>query len=130
MSWDVFGGVALVVAIVVAVIFGLFPGVIPAARAATPPTTNAFPLGIPKGQYSYSNDWGTCRGRPSCPRLHQGTDILAPVGSNEVAVENGVITASGSDGGGGGIRIWLKGDSGVSYLPRRNQSTRMSLASV
>jgi murein DD-endopeptidase MepM/ murein hydrolase activator NlpD len=45
---------------------------------------------------------------------HQGTDILAPAGTNLFACERGIVTRLGSDVL-GGIKLWLKGESGTYY---------------
>ena len=45
---------------------------------------------------------------------HEGTDILAPMGTELIASERGVITSMGT-GVLGGITVWLKGESGTSY---------------
>jgi murein DD-endopeptidase MepM/ murein hydrolase activator NlpD len=45
---------------------------------------------------------------------HQGTDILAPFGTPEVACERGIITKLGSDVL-GGTTLWIKGESGTYY---------------
>jgi murein DD-endopeptidase MepM/ murein hydrolase activator NlpD len=45
---------------------------------------------------------------------HEGTDIFADAGTPLVACERGVITRMGSNVL-GGITVWLRGESGVSY---------------
>lgn len=45
---------------------------------------------------------------------HEGTDIFAPSGTELPAAERGVITRMGTNVL-GGITVWLKGESGVSY---------------
>ena len=45
---------------------------------------------------------------------HEGTDIFAAAGTELVACERGVITRMGSNVL-GGITLWLRGESGVSY---------------
>ena len=65
--------------------------------------------------YSYSDSFGAPRmvGTPF-EHWHEGTDILAPTGTELVASERGVITSMGT-GILGGITVWLKGESGTSY---------------
>lgn len=45
---------------------------------------------------------------------HEGTDIFAPAGTELVACERGVISRMGTNVL-GGITLWLRGESGVSY---------------
>jgi murein DD-endopeptidase MepM/ murein hydrolase activator NlpD len=45
---------------------------------------------------------------------HQGTDIMAPAGTRLLACERGIITKMGTDVL-GGIKLWLKGESGTYY---------------
>ncbi len=45
---------------------------------------------------------------------HEGIDIFAPLGTDLVAAERGVVTRIGS-GRLGGLRLWLKGQSGTSW---------------
>jgi murein DD-endopeptidase MepM/ murein hydrolase activator NlpD len=45
---------------------------------------------------------------------HEGTDIFTPAGTELVACERGVITRMGTNVL-GGITLWLRGESGVSY---------------
>jgi hypothetical protein len=65
--------------------------------------------------YSYGDSFGAHRmvGTPF-EHWHEGTDILAPTGTELVASERGVITSMGT-GILGGITVWLKGESGTSY---------------
>ncbi len=61
------------------------------------------------GSVSFTNDWGNPR---SGGRTHKGTDMFANKGVPVVAVTDGTLRFS--NGGLGGISIWLKG-SGASY---------------
>ncbi len=61
------------------------------------------------GSVHFTNDWGNPR---SGGRTHKGTDLFAARGTPVVAVTDGTLRFS--DGGLGGIAIWLKG-SGASY---------------
>ncbi len=61
------------------------------------------------GSNHFTNDWGNPR---SGGRTHKGTDVFAARGTPLVAVTDGTLRFS--DGGLGGIAIWLKG-SGASY---------------
>jgi peptidoglycan LD-endopeptidase LytH len=58
----------------------------------------------------FVNDWGAPR---SGGRTHQGTDMLAAMGTPLVAVTNGTIEWNLDDLG--GVGIWLRGDDGVGY---------------
>ena len=78
-----------------------------------------FPVGEP---YSFVDSWGF-------PRMigteyahgHQGTDIMAPFGTPLFAAERGVVTRLGSDVL-GGIKLWVKGESGTYYYYAHLQS--------
>ena len=61
------------------------------------------------GSVHFTNDWGNPR---SGGRTHKGTDMFANRGVPVVAVTDGTLRFS--NGGLGGISIWLKG-SGASY---------------
>jgi murein DD-endopeptidase MepM/ murein hydrolase activator NlpD len=61
------------------------------------------------GSVKFTNDWGNPR---SGGRSHKGTDMFAARGVPVVAVTDGTLRFS--DGGLGGIAIWLKGN-GASY---------------
>lgn len=61
------------------------------------------------GAVHFTNDWGNPR---SGGRSHKGTDVFAARGVPVQAVTDGTLRFS--DGGLGGISIWLKG-SGASY---------------
>ncbi len=73
-----------------------------------------FPI---QGPYSTPliDSWGFPRmtGTPD-EHWHEGIDIFAPLGSDLVAAERGVVTRIGS-GRLGGLRLWLKGQSGTSW---------------
>jgi murein DD-endopeptidase MepM/ murein hydrolase activator NlpD len=72
----------------------------------------AFPVAA---GYSYGDSFGAPRMVGTAfEHWHEGTDILAPLGTELVACERGVITQMGS-GVLGGITVWLKGESGTSY---------------
>lgn len=58
----------------------------------------------------FVNDWGAPR---SGGRTHQGTDMLAAMGTPLAAVTNGTIEWNLDDLG--GVGIWLRGDDGVGY---------------
>jgi murein DD-endopeptidase MepM/ murein hydrolase activator NlpD len=45
---------------------------------------------------------------------HQGTDIMAPMGTPLVACERGIVSKIGTDSLGGN-KLWLKGESGTFY---------------
>ncbi len=71
-----------------------------------------FPVGDP---HTFSPGFGAPRmmGTPYA-HWHEGTDILAPMGTELYATERGLITRMGT-GGLGGITLWLKGESGTYY---------------
>jgi murein DD-endopeptidase MepM/ murein hydrolase activator NlpD len=72
------------------------------------------------GRFTYGSGWGAPRDRGA--RRHQGIDLLAPAGSRLVAVEDGRIGRRiGHDGGNAGIRLWVNGRSGTSYLYAHNR---------
>ena len=78
----------------------------------------AGPPGVcPVGQvHSFTDTWGAPR---SGGRRHQGTDVFAPWGSPAYAVVDGVVD-KWSDGGLGGIALWLRGDDGDRYYYAHN----------
>jgi murein DD-endopeptidase MepM/ murein hydrolase activator NlpD len=45
---------------------------------------------------------------------HEGTDIMAPAGTELYATERGILTQVGSNSLGGTV-VWLKGESGTYY---------------
>jgi murein DD-endopeptidase MepM/ murein hydrolase activator NlpD len=72
------------------------------------------------GRFSYGSGWGAPRDRGA--RRHQGIDLTAPAGTPLVAVEDGRIGRRiGHDGGNAGIRLWVNGRSGTSYLYAHNR---------
>jgi murein DD-endopeptidase MepM/ murein hydrolase activator NlpD len=73
----------------------------------------AFPVA---DNYAYGDSFGAPRmmGTPY-QHWHEGTDIMAPMGTLLVACERGVILRIGTGGVLGGNTVWLRGESGVSY---------------
>jgi murein DD-endopeptidase MepM/ murein hydrolase activator NlpD len=72
----------------------------------------AFPVA---SGYSFGDSFGAPRMvGTEYEHWHEGTDILAPLGTELLACERGVITRVGT-GVLGGITLWLKGESGTSY---------------
>ena len=59
---------------------------------------------------AYANDFGA----PRSGHSHQGNDMFAPTGTNELAVVNGNVTYG--DGGGGGMGAYIAGDDGNRYV--------------
>jgi murein DD-endopeptidase MepM/ murein hydrolase activator NlpD len=71
-----------------------------------------FPVDDP---HSFGNSFGAPRMTGTeYQHSHQGTDILAPAGTNLFACERGIVTRIGSDVL-GGIKLWVKGESGTYY---------------
>jgi murein DD-endopeptidase MepM/ murein hydrolase activator NlpD len=66
--------------------------------------------------HSFTDTWHAPR---SGGRHHQGTDVFAPWGSAAYAVVDGVIERW-SDGGLGGLAVWLRGDDGTRYYYAHN----------
>ena len=90
-----------------------------AAAGAQPPETNTFPIAAP-AEVSFSDDWHACRGS-GCSRQHKGNDLFAAEGSPAVAVETGTIAkVDNTDDGLGGLTVWLRGTSGVTYYYAHN----------
>jgi hypothetical protein len=85
-----------------------------------PPADNTFPIPAPY-KVEFTSSWHACR--DGCTRQHKGNDLLTDEGTPEVAVENGVIAkVQDSDTGLGGLTVWLRGDSGVSYYYAHNSA--------
>jgi murein DD-endopeptidase MepM/ murein hydrolase activator NlpD len=61
----------------------------------------------------YSDDWLNPRYTPK-PHLHHGLDIFADFGTPIRSPDRGVVT-SFSEGGAGGIAVWVRGSDGTSY---------------
>ena len=66
------------------------------------------------------HNFGDSFGAPRMPgteyeHWHEGTDIMAPMGTLLVACERGVIMRVGAGGVLGGNTVWLRGESGVAY---------------
>jgi murein DD-endopeptidase MepM/ murein hydrolase activator NlpD len=67
------------------------------------------------GPHSFGDSWAAPRMTGTrYAHAHQGTDILAGHGTPLVAVERGMILRMGT-GTLGGIKLWLKGESGTYY---------------
>lgn len=68
------------------------------------------------GDVSFGPGWGAPRMMGTADQhWHEGTDIMAPTGRELVAVEAGTLFKVGGGGGLGGLRLWLRGDSGAEY---------------
>lgn len=78
----------------------------------------AGPAGVcPVGPvHSFTDTWHAPR---SGGRQHQGTDVFAPYGSPAYAVVDGVVERW-SNGGLGGIALWLRSDTGDRYYYAHN----------
>ena len=63
------------------------------------------------GAVSFTDTWGAPR---SGGRTHKGVDMIAARGTPLVAIESGFIKRM-SNGGLGGITLWLAGESGDEY---------------
>jgi murein DD-endopeptidase MepM/ murein hydrolase activator NlpD len=71
-----------------------------------------FPVGEP---YNFGDSFGAPRMLGTeYEHAHQGTDIMAPMGTPLYACERGVIGRMGGDVL-GGIKLWVKGESGTFY---------------
>lgn len=66
--------------------------------------------------HSFTDTWHAPR---SGGRQHQGTDVFAPYGSPAYAVVDGVIERW-SNGGLGGLAVWLRGNDGSRYYYAHN----------
>jgi murein DD-endopeptidase MepM/ murein hydrolase activator NlpD len=64
-----------------------------------------------QGPHHFRDTWGAPR---SGGRTHQGVDMMADRGTPLVAIEAGTVGRL-SNGGLGGITVWLLGDSGTEY---------------
>jgi hypothetical protein len=85
---------------------------------AQPPTDNVFPVPMPYA-VQFDDTWHACR--DGCRRQHKGNDLLTDEGAPAVAVESGVIAkVDNTDDGLGGLTVWLRGDSGVTYYYAHN----------
>lgn len=59
--------------------------------------------------------------RPGIPGGHQGSDCFGEIGDPLLAVEDGTIfQVTNEDAGLGGIRLWLRGNSGTAYYYAHN----------
>jgi murein DD-endopeptidase MepM/ murein hydrolase activator NlpD len=84
-----------------------------------PPTTTTTILPVPvgglvcpvQGPHHFRDTWGAPR---SGGRTHMGVDMMADRGTPLVAIESGTVGRL-SNGGLGGITVWLLGDSGTEY---------------
>ncbi|MDP1820413.1 MAG: peptidoglycan DD-metalloendopeptidase family protein [Acidimicrobiales bacterium] len=71
-----------------------------------------FPVGRP---HSFGDSFGAPRMfGTEYAHAHQGTDIMAPMGTPLMACERGVVSKMGTDSL-GGMKLWLKGESGTFY---------------
>lgn len=71
-----------------------------------------FPVGVP---YSFGDSFGAPRMMETeFAHAHQGTDIMAPMGTPLMACERGVVSKMGTDVL-GGTKVWLRGESGTFY---------------
>lgn len=67
------------------------------------------------GPINFYDSWGAARMPFTVDQhWHEGTDIMAPMGREVVAVEGGTLFKIGDEGL-GGLRLWLHGDSGIDY---------------
>lgn len=72
-----------------------------------------FPVGDP---HTYGDSFGAPR-MPGTEfaHWHEGTDVMAPMGTLLLASERGVIMRVGTGGVLGGNAVWLRGESGTAY---------------
>jgi predicted chitinase len=93
-----------------------------------PPDTNTFPIPAP-AEVSFTDDWHACR--DGCSRQHKGNDLFADEGVPAVAVEAGtIVRVNNTDEGLGGITLWLRGESGVSYYYAHNAENLVAQGDV
>lgn len=90
------------------------PTALPVGPAYVGPAA-ACPVG---SVHSFTDTWGAPR---SGGRKHQGTDVFAPYGAPAYAVVDGVID-KWSNGGLGGLAVWLTGDDGTRYYYAHNSA--------
>ena len=76
--------------------------------------------------HSFSDTWHAPR---SGGRQHQGTDVFAPKGSDAYAVVDGVIDKI-SNGGLGGLALWLRGTNGDRYYYAHNDLNYVTVGQV
>jgi murein DD-endopeptidase MepM/ murein hydrolase activator NlpD len=96
------------------------PKVVPYRPKLPPPGASGGGACPVKGLVRIGQGWGAPRdgGR----RRHQGIDLLAPAGTQLVAVASGHITQlSNVDRGRGGISLWLRDRRGTAYYYAHNQ---------
>lgn len=68
-----------------------------------------------RSEVEFIDSWGYPRmSGTASAHWHQGTDIFAPMGTPLVAAESGTLDRVGTAGL-GGLRLWVKGDSGNHY---------------
>lgn len=86
--------------------------VMPSTTTTTVPALPVDGLICPvQGPHHFRDSWGDPR---SGGRTHQGVDMMADRGTPLVAIESGTVVRL-SDGGLGGITVWLAGDGGDEY---------------
>src|SRR5918997_2394294 len=119
-------GLGLVVVVVAAMAATIGSGGVSAVNAQViedgtrlaPPGDNVFPVPLPY-EVTFDDTWHACR--DGCSRQHKGNDVMADEGAPAVAVESGEIArVDGTDDGNGGLSLWLRGDSGVTYYYAHN----------
>ncbi|MGI9608973.1 MAG: M23 family metallopeptidase [Acidimicrobiia bacterium] len=85
--------------------------VAPTTTTTTPPVTVGGLVCPVQGPHHFRDTWGDPR---SGGRTHKGVDMMADRGTPLVAIEAGTVGRL-SNGGLGGITVWLLGDSGTEY---------------
>jgi murein DD-endopeptidase MepM/ murein hydrolase activator NlpD len=90
---------------------GTSPSVTPAIAPALPPAPAGTMVCPVDGATTFRDSWG--EPRPG-GRGHTGVDMISPIGTPLVAIENGVITNPGWHYA-GGIGLYILGDSGDSW---------------